>query len=330
MNELVSVIVPVYNVEKYLNKCLDSIVNQTYKNLEIILVNDGSTDNSGIICDEYALKDDRIKVIHKKNEGQAVARNCALDIITGEFIAFVDSDDFIKSNMIQTMIEVMVESESDVAICGVVFRHCKGIENNFCYVNRRVVGCNDLLMCKYFQQRVITAMWNKIYKAKVFENIRFPAVRCREDTYILHEVLGKCKKFVEIPDCLYVQNIRDGSTEQKPFSMEKLDVTYDALRRRREYAKINYPQFYHYTEMAFVDLYYEMLQEIVARNGVKPQEPLYMEIFNNLKQEISLVNASALTIDDKKRLECIIGIINCPNKLLYECHKQKICFFVKR
>ena len=119
MDSLVSVIVPVYKVEKYLSKCLDSIVNQTYKNLEIILVDDGSPDNSGKICDEYAQKDSRIKVIHKENGGLSSARNAGLDIATGEYIAFADSDDSVHLDFVEKLYRAIKEENADIACCSV-------------------------------------------------------------------------------------------------------------------------------------------------------------------------------------------------------------------
>ena len=116
-NPLITVIVPVYNVEKYLTRCVDSIINQTYKNLEIILVDDGSTDSSPAICDNYAKKDSRINVIHKQNNGASSARNAALDIASGDYIGFVDSDDYINRDMYASLFDSIVDSGSDMAIC---------------------------------------------------------------------------------------------------------------------------------------------------------------------------------------------------------------------
>ena len=118
MNELISVIVPVYNVEEYLPKCIESIINQTYKNLEIILVDDGSTDNSGRICDEYAKKDDRIIVFHKENGGLSDARNCGIDAATGDWVQFVDSDDYIHQTMVEKMYSSCKRNQTKLAVCG--------------------------------------------------------------------------------------------------------------------------------------------------------------------------------------------------------------------
>lgn len=139
MNDLISIIVPVYNVEKYLNKCIDSIINQTYKNIEIILVDDGSTDNSGKICDEYLLRDSRIKVIHKNNGGLSSARNEGINISSGEYIGFVDSDDWVEPNMYEEMYKKILYSNADIVDCG----YWKEYENK----SIKYISANEVKFC---------------------------------------------------------------------------------------------------------------------------------------------------------------------------------------
>ena len=113
-----SIIIPVFNVEEYLPKCIESVVNQTYDNLEILLINDGSTDNSGVICDNFAHKDERVKVVHKENGGLSAARNLGLSLATGHYIAFLDSDDYIDSEMYETLVDALENADADIAACG--------------------------------------------------------------------------------------------------------------------------------------------------------------------------------------------------------------------
>ena len=166
---MISVIVPVYNVEKYIRKCLDSIVNQTYRDLEIILVDDGSTDASGAICDEYAEKDIRIKVIHKENGGQSSARNLGLDIATGEYIGFVDSDDTIELETYHLLVSSM--QGNDIVICG----------HNVVYEEKTETCCreesaldNAGLWSEVFG-RLNNAVWNKLYRRELLKGIYFDA-----------------------------------------------------------------------------------------------------------------------------------------------------------
>ena len=173
--ELISVIVPVYNVESYVAECIESIQNQTYMNLEIILVNDGSTDNSGDICDQYATYDERIKVIHKENAGVSAARNTGIEAANGDYIAFVDSDDYIAPNMYEDMLRILKENDLDILEC-TAFRD-KGGEI--------IEGCNDgsleifnrdeaLKMAMY---DCFVAVWSQLYKRSAIDDVRFPVGR---------------------------------------------------------------------------------------------------------------------------------------------------------
>ncbi len=324
MEPLISVIVPVYNVEKYLEKCIDSILAQTYKNLEIILVDDGSTDNSGKICDEYEKKDARIKVVHKENEGQAVARNYALEICKGEYIAFVDSDDFIEADMFEIMMNAIIRGEHDVAICGVKFCECKtGRIQSVSYTDEVLLGDADLLMLRYLTGKVRSVMWDKLYKAELFKTVRFPRLRSREDFYVLPELLGAVNSFVEIPDCKYIQNIREGSTEQKPFDLGKLEATIAAIVHEREYIKESYPQYYSLTELMMTRMYYNFLNEVVIKNNTRKKDDVYIKLFDAFKEELTKVNTGILDEKQTKEFEKYIEIIDSPEKFYMMCLRKR-------
>ena len=218
MNEkgkaLISVIIPVYNVENYLRRCLDSVVNQTYKNLEIILVDDGSTDSSGAICDEYALKDDRIKVIHKENGGLSSARNTGLDLMTGEYIAFVDSDDFIHIDMMKDMHYSLVINEADVCVCS--FKEFEQEDAPDAYapqeLKMRTIGRDEaLLMYDSGFGALMSSSCNKMYKKSVFKNIRFPLNRKCEDLATIYKVLFASERIVLLDNFYYLYIIRKNS-----------------------------------------------------------------------------------------------------------------------
>lgn len=330
MNDLISVIVPIYNVEKYLKKCIDSIINQTYRNLEIILVDDGSPDNCGKICDDYAQKDNRIKVIHKENGGQGSARNKALDICTGNYIAFVDSDDYIENNMFKTMLKILEENDADIIQCGTKFRSCSTgniIEISHCDKNE--VDNTEKLIYNYLTGKVTTVMWDKLYRSNLFDGIRFPDVYCREDVYILHEILGCCKNFVLIPQCLYIQNIREGSTERIGFNIEKLKVTRHALERTKEYIKINFPQHCYLMNLSLVDMYYGFLKEIVS-SGVKTNKIIYTEVLNELKNELKVIDNTKLNDDQKSRYQYVLKKTENQTKLYYELKMRMLKIVLKK
>ena len=184
---MISVIVPVYNVEPYLRKCLDSIVYQTYKNLEILVVDDGSTDECGRICDEYEEKDERIRVFHTENRGLSCARNLGLDEARGEWIGFVDSDDWIEPDMYEVLLKEALETGADVVDCGVYWESPgKTVEIKKQY---HVLTGRDALR-ELLHQKIYNAVWNKLWKHKCFDSIRFPAGRICEDIATTYRVFA--------------------------------------------------------------------------------------------------------------------------------------------
>lgn len=228
-NSKISVIIPIYNVEKYLRKCLNAIVNQTYKNLEIILVDDESPDNCSKICEEYAKKDERIIVIHKKNGGQASARNRGLDIATGDYISFIDPDDYIEKDFYEHLITLASEHNADIAECSFkkLYENTGKIEKVFKKENEIVVTDNEGALNRLFSEKfnvylntIVT--WNKIYKRKLFKKIRFSEVRIYEELGTVYKVLFECKTFVTSSKIKYTYVQRDGSTLTRPFSEERL------------------------------------------------------------------------------------------------------------
>lgn len=210
----ISVIIPVYKVEKYIHESIQSVINQTYKNLEIILVDDGSPDLCGKICDEYADLDKRIIVIHKKNEGVSQARNTGIDISTGKYIAFLDSDDYINLRYFEVLYNNLVEKEADISVCSYIkFDDGKKIENTVdtfeeCIeLNREEAMLN--LYGKYRGEYVVP--WGKLYKSKLFEKIRFPKDKIHEDCFINYKLYFNSDKVVYDDSKLYYYRQRDDS-----------------------------------------------------------------------------------------------------------------------
>ena len=245
MSKLISVIVPVYNVEKYLEKCVSSIVNQTYKNLEIMLVDDGSTDSSGKMCDEFAKKDDRIKVIHKPNGGLSDARNSALKIAKGDYIGFVDSDDYIADDMFETLCDLMEDNNSDISIVSfyeiynnklIGVRDSKELENM-----TKLEAMKELLI----DSKIQSYAWNKLFKRELFDGLEFPTGKNFEDiatTLLLFERANKVT-LLEEPKYYYLR--RDdsivGVRNYKTYT-DYLEVIYDKYL----YLKGKYPEIEEY------------------------------------------------------------------------------------
>lgn len=219
MEKLLSVIVPIYNVEKYLPQCIESIINQTYKNLEIILVNDGSLDKCGEICDDYAEKDFRIRVIHKKNGGISSARNVGIDICNGEYIGFVDSDDYIELNMYEVLYKALLEHNLDLIDCNVYrdkLNKVKGDKNNGTV--EVFDGYTALLNSLRFND--FTAAWNKLYTRAAIGDIRFPEGRKYEDSAVSYLILANTKRVGHINSTLYHYRVNPNSITQTSFDAQ--------------------------------------------------------------------------------------------------------------
>lgn len=207
--DLISIIIPIYNVEKYLNKCIDSVINQTYKNLEIILVNDGSTDNCGNICDQYKKIDKRIKVIHKKNGGVSSARNVALSNIKGEYIYFIDSDDYIEKDTIELLFNNIIEFDSDIACCN-YYKEYDNEKKDIIISNlKQIMNREEFLNSILNDNSISGYLWNKLYKRELFDkNIRFDeSIKIMEDLIVNLNITKNISKisYVDKPLYHYVQ-----------------------------------------------------------------------------------------------------------------------------
>lgn len=231
---MISVIIPVYNVEPYLRKCLDSVVNQTYKDLEILIIDDGSTDGSGSICDEYA-SDQRVHVFHTENRGLSCARNLGLDEAKGEWIGFVDSDDWIEPDMYEVLIDRALETGADVVECGVFWEYPeKTVEQ----VRKELSMSGMEAIEKLLHRELYNAVWNKLWKCQCFDHIRFPAGRICEDIATTYLVFSAVNCVNSSSACKY-HYLRRGSSLSMKYDMANLagywlsnKERYDFLRGR--------------------------------------------------------------------------------------------------
>lgn len=238
----ISVIIPVYNVEKYLKRCLDSIVNQTYKNLEIILVDDGSTDKSGNICDEYAAKDKRIIVIHKENGGVSSARNKGLDICIGDYISFIDSDDWIEEDFFEYVVNNA--KDNDLLIFDYYITNGKSTKW-IKYRKTKFEISKDECLIELTKAKLQSYLWVMIFKSELFYNIRFPQNRNYEDQAIMHLHIDKCQKIKYCNKAFYnyYQNPK-GITHTVNYKNYR-DFLYVNILRGR-FLKKKYPKVYEY------------------------------------------------------------------------------------
>lgn len=221
---VISVIIPVYNVEKYLRKCVDSVLGQTFKDIEIILVDDGSTDGCGKICDEYAEKDSRIRVIHKENGGLSCARNAGLDIARGEYIGFVDSDDYVSAEMYEKLLAAAKEYSANLICCNImnVSENENGEEiscvSETCGGKRGLCLPNEILDDVKTLSVFYPSACNKLYSKEIFTNIRYPEGFWYEDKYVLLDIICAANAIVCIGDSLYYYYMRQGSIIHTAFN----------------------------------------------------------------------------------------------------------------
>lgn len=223
---LISVIVPVYNVKEYVVKCISSILNQTYANIEIIIVDDGSTDGSGILCDNISLTDKRVRIFHKNNGGLASARNFGLEKARGEFVGFVDSDDYIKNDMYQELILSMY-NDVDITCCGTVEFFPDRLKKHpisYCNSSRPIKMSNKEAIRKLLLlKNICFSSCDKLFRKELFREITFPEGRVCEDIPTIYQLIKKSRNVVNIGKSKYFYRFRDNSISRKDFFLQRTD-----------------------------------------------------------------------------------------------------------
>ncbi len=241
---LISIIIPVYNVEKYLDRCISSVLDQTYQNLQIILVDDGSTDNCSELCEKYKILDARVRVIHKSNSGAADARNMGLQIADGEYIGFVDADDYIAKDMYECLYETLKKSECDIACCGRVnrFEDNVKLKPQVDYVKKHVTILNnkEAMKALILFDGIDFSPCDKLFSIRVLKNIGFPSGRSCEDIPVIYKAFKQSNRIVHIGGAKYNYCHRKNSSSGKAFYPQRMDYFYFI---RDVYADImvNYP-----------------------------------------------------------------------------------------
>ena len=240
-DELISIIVPIYNIEEYISKCIDSLIRQTYTNIEILLIDDGSTDQSGVIADEYAKIDSRIIVYHKENGGLSDARNFGIDRAKGQYIAFVDGDDFIYPQMYEILKKYLCKENADISLC----EYDSGPDGD----KNKIVETSELVCRVVTGKEILTTYsviyvvaWNKLYRTDIFSDVRYPKGRFHEDEFVAHRLLFKCKKIVFIKESFYFYRKRSQSIMSK-ISMKRIVDGVEAWQDRLSFfenKKIDY------------------------------------------------------------------------------------------
>lgn len=244
--QLISVIIPIYNIERFVTCCVDSVLNQTYRNLEIILVDDGSTDKSGKICDEYSMKDSRIKVIHKENGGLSSARNAALDIMKGVYVFCIDGDDCVRRDLIEILYNEAVKYDADIVTS---FYEKIGEDDLSLDLDETRSDeyikyvCNDeqALERLLYQRGTTTSAWGKLYRANLFNGTRYPEGCICEDLPVTYRLFSKSKRIIITNTKGYYYRQRLGSILHSNFSKERFEAL-EFAREETSFIEKNYPE----------------------------------------------------------------------------------------
>ena len=244
---MISIIVPIYNVEKYLSRCIDSILQQSYQNLELILVDDGSPDGCGAICDAYAEKDSRITVIHQKNAGVSAARNAGLSCARGMLIGFIDPDDYIAPNMYQELIEAMEATEAELAICGYnyVDEDARVDEHRKYPLAERELLTQEQLMERFSDMppSIRLSVWNKLFKSNLLHDLKFmEGLHSSEDVLFLAKYACKIEKAVVVHKPLYLNTVRKGSATHGGLSIDSLADSFAVHDKMYKIVVKKYPK----------------------------------------------------------------------------------------
>ena len=310
--KLISVIVPVYNVEKYIKKTLESLLNQTYENIEIVLVDDGSTDSSSQICDEYAKKDNRIKVIHKENGGLSSARNKGIEIASGDYVFYLDSDDTIDEKCLEILEEALERTESDVAICKIDRVDVNGqkVRDDF-PINEEDILFRYETVEKIVKGELPNFAWGKLYRKEVLHGIRFPVGRNYEDRYVAAEIMSNSKQTVLCPKAIMYYRDNPKSIMNK----YNIKNVYDSLYADKHvirFCKINYPELVKDAESIYFGRYINRWLE-VYENATAEQIAKYVRRMKSVYREYH--NCKHIKLHHKIRYRIIFSMPKIARKV---------------
>lgn len=310
---MISVVVPIYNVQEYLEKCIESILSQTYSSLEIILVDDGSTDQSGKICDDYKDRDTRIKVLHKENGGLSSARNAGIELATGEYIGFVDSDDYIDKAMYEVLLQKMVQYNADISICNRFYTEEDG--RKFLRYksdgNELVMDSEHAILEMNSFRSFDMAAWDKLYKRKVFDEIRFPEGKLSEDYFIMYRLFELVDRICYTPEPYYYYMQRKGSISRG----KKINFDFvEAAKEQMEYVEKRYPQLKNCVHTAYASANMTVYN-FHMKNHVKCSKDVRQKLQDKVKENYSYVKNN-MEISKVKKIQTFLFAYMIP---IYDC-----------
>jgi glycosyltransferase involved in cell wall biosynthesis len=301
MKPAVSVIVPVYKVEQYLDKCVQSILDQTFRDFELLLVDDGSPDKCGEMCETWAKKDGRIRVIHKPNGGLSDARNAGIGQASGDYLLFVDSDDWIEKDMLATLYGLIREADADMACCNFRSVNEDGSQHWDDAVITPGVWTEEDFWKQFFSSNAQTycnVAWNKLYKKELFDTVRYPVGRINEDVYILYDLVSQCKKIAATDQIGYYYLFRAGSIMNRSGSLRKLTNPEAYINRARAFAD---RQLWYFSEESLMCAVHNMLLGDFGEGGKKSKEYRAVKreaktVFSRLFRRMSLKRKISLSL----------------------------------
>lgn len=297
---LISIIVPVYNVEKYLEKCILSLCSQTYKNIEILLIDDGSTDKSKKICDDLKKKDERIRVVHKKNQGLSSARNEGIKLASGQFLAFVDSDDYVENDMIELLYKNMEKYNAEISACGYIMvyneRNVLISNNNDVVVYKKIEALEKM----FLKNDIGMIFCNKLFKKDLFKNVEFPLYKNFEDINTMYKIINKADKIVYDPSPKYYYLQRNDSINGRNFKDKKFNDKiydlYDATCEVYEFIKKCYPEILYNASVGCTNNLLRVNNQLIIynirdENVIKKTQNIIRENYKKVifDKEISLI-----------------------------------------
>ena len=314
-SDLVSIIIPVYNVEKYLKKCLDSVINQTYKNIEIIIINDGSTDNSLKICQNYEKKYSNIKVINQNNQGLSAARNKGIDESKGKYITFIDSDDYYDLDAVEKFYILATEKNADLVCCGT---YCENENGKYylkhCLSEEKEYDNYEALETMLLSKGIDPSACNKFYKKKLFNKIKFPIGEYYEDLSIMYKIVFESKKIVHMGMPKYHYIIRSGSITHRKFELKHLNVL-NVWKNICDFCSKKNDTLY---EMALARYYLSLVNtDIQMRSG--KEYKIYSEEYQRIKEQINK-NIKNIKINKyislSKKIMCYMAYFNLEKMII--------------
>ena len=317
---MISVIIPFYNVEDYIDRCLDSVLNQEFNNFEIILVDDGSTDESGAICDEYAEKFPIIQVYHKRNEGASLARKFGLEKAKGEFVTFIDSDDWVAPNYLSTLFRLIKEYNVSISACGVCrvkvgdtfYDDCKDYESYFLSFEQ--------LMPRFFKYE----FWGfpgKLYLRSSLLNLDFPNATIGEDYYVMAQLFNKERQMAYTEEPLYFYEYHDNSLSHQKLSKRAFEE-FDNVKAVYDYTKLNMPEYTDYALSNVVETYVKLCSMYIT-SSTDMYKREYTDVRSFLKgHALNILSCKPLNFN--VRLLAIIGVISpCLFKIIVNYLNRK-------